>query len=77
VKGRPEQSLLPEPLQKWKSRPPAAETIVLASAEKLNAASPYVIAPLSQVSGIIVEAETPEEIVADFRRLGITVTRAS
>ena len=55
----------------------AAETIVLASAEKLNAASPYVIAPRSQVSGIIVEAETPEEIVADFRRLGITVTRAS
>jgi DeoR/GlpR family transcriptional regulator of sugar metabolism len=55
----------------------AAETIVLASAEKLNAASPYVIALLSQVSGVIVEAETPEEIVADFRRLGITVTRAS
>jgi len=55
----------------------AAETIVLASSEKLNAASPYVIAPLSEVSGIIVEADTPEEIVADFRRLGITVTRAS
>ena len=55
----------------------AAETIVLASAEKLNAASPYVIAPLSEVSGIIVEADTPEEVVADFRRLGITVTRAS
>ena len=55
----------------------AAETIVLASAEKLNAASPYVIAPLSEISGIIVEADTPEEIVTDFRRLGITVTRAS
>ena len=54
----------------------AAETIVLASSEKLNAASPYVIAPLTEVSGIIVEADTPEEIVADFRRLGITVTRA-
>jgi DeoR/GlpR family transcriptional regulator of sugar metabolism len=55
----------------------AAETIVLASAEKLNAASPYVIAPLSEVSGIIVEADTPEEIVGDFRRLGIAITRAS
>jgi hypothetical protein len=29
------------------------------------------------VSGIIVEEDTPEEVVADFRRLGITVTRAS
>jgi DeoR/GlpR family transcriptional regulator of sugar metabolism len=54
----------------------AAETIVLASSEKLNAASPYVIAPLSEVSGIIVEADTPEEITADYQRLGVTVTRA-
>ena len=27
--------------------------------------------------GIIVEADTPEDIVADFRRLGIAITRAS
>jgi DeoR/GlpR family transcriptional regulator of sugar metabolism len=54
----------------------AAETIVLASSEKLNAASPYVIAPLTEVSGIIVEADASEEIVAEYRRLGITVTRA-
>ena len=54
----------------------AAETIVLASAEKLNAASPYVIAPLSEVSGIVIERSVPEEITAPFVRLGLTVTRA-
>src|SRR5450631_1052478 len=37
----------------------AAETYVLISAEKLNAASPYVIAELSEVDGIIVEAGIP------------------
>src|SRR4051794_4449865 len=30
----------------------AAETVVLASSEKLNAASPYVVVPLSEISGI-------------------------
>lgn len=54
----------------------AAETIVLASAEKLNAASPYVIAPLSEVSGMIVEKGTPPEITEPFERLGLVVTRA-
>ncbi len=54
----------------------AAETIVLASAEKLNAASSYVIAPLSEISGMIVERSTPTEITAAFERLGLLVTRA-
>jgi DeoR/GlpR family transcriptional regulator of sugar metabolism len=54
----------------------AAETIVLASSEKLHAASAYVIAPLSDVSGLIVEASVPEEVTAAFERAGLTVMRA-
>ena len=54
----------------------AAETIVLASSEKLNAASPYVIAPLSGASGIVIERGVPEELIAPFIRAGLTITRA-
>jgi len=54
----------------------AAETIVLASSEKLHAASAYVIVPLSEVSGMVVEADAPEELLAPFKRAGLTVTRA-
>jgi DeoR/GlpR family transcriptional regulator of sugar metabolism len=54
----------------------AAETIVLASAEKLNAASPYVIAPLTAVTGIVTERKVPKAETAAYTRLGIAVTRA-
>jgi DeoR/GlpR family transcriptional regulator of sugar metabolism len=53
----------------------AAETIVLASAEKRNAASPYVIAPLSEVSGIVVALKSgsgyPDKALSSF--LGVWV----
>ncbi|WP_109489479.1 DeoR/GlpR family DNA-binding transcription regulator [Occallatibacter savannae] len=55
----------------------AAETIVLASSEKLNAVSPYVIAPISAVTGMIVTDQVKSKILAHFARLGITITRAS
>lgn len=54
----------------------AAETIVLASSEKLGAASPYLVAPVSEVSGMIVERSVPAEATAVYERLGVTVTRA-
>ncbi len=54
----------------------AAETILLASAEKLNAASPYLILPLQDLSGIITEKSVAEEITKPFSELGITVSRA-
>jgi len=54
----------------------AADTIVLASSEKLNAASPYVIMPVREASGIIVERAVPREATEVYERLGITVTRA-
>jgi DeoR/GlpR family transcriptional regulator of sugar metabolism len=55
----------------------AAETIVLVSAEKLGAASPYGIAPLGEISGIVVESSVPAEALLPYERMGITVTRAS
>ena len=54
----------------------AAETIVLVSAEKLSAASPYAIVPLTEISGIVVERSTPAEATAVYERMGIAVTRA-
>ncbi len=53
----------------------AAETILLASAEKLNAASPFVIAPVTEASEIVVVRRVSEEATAEFERLGITITR--
>jgi DeoR/GlpR family transcriptional regulator of sugar metabolism len=55
----------------------AAETIVLASPEKLNAVSPYVIAPISEITGMIVVAGTKQKVLAPYLRLGVTITKAS
>jgi DeoR/GlpR family transcriptional regulator of sugar metabolism len=55
----------------------AAETIVLASAEKLNAASPFVIAPVTEVSEMMVQRDVPKDATAGFERMGIGVTRVS
>ncbi len=54
----------------------AAETYVLVSAEKLNAASPYVIGGTTDISGIIVEPAVPRESLEPFERAGLTVIRA-
>jgi DeoR/GlpR family transcriptional regulator of sugar metabolism len=54
----------------------AADTIVLASAEKLNAASTYKIVGLEAISGIITERTADAKLIAPYKDLGITVTRA-
>lgn len=54
----------------------AAETVVLASTEKLGVASAYVIAPVSKVSGMIVEKGVDEVTVKPYLTLGLTVIRA-
>jgi len=54
----------------------AAETIVLGSSEKLNAVSPYVIAPISEITGMIVAADTKSKLLAPYAKLGITITKA-
>ncbi|MBN3765027.1 DeoR/GlpR family DNA-binding transcription regulator [Burkholderia sp. Ac-20365] len=54
----------------------AAETVVLASSEKLNAASAYMIAGIDAVSTIIVEKGAAETATAPFETLGVSIVRA-
>jgi DeoR/GlpR family transcriptional regulator of sugar metabolism len=54
----------------------AAETVVLASADKLNAASKYMIGELALASAIIVERSTDEGLIEPLARAGLTVLRA-
>lgn len=54
----------------------AAETYVLLTAEKLNTASPYVIAALSEIDGLVVESRISRGDLAPFKRAGLTIVRA-
>lgn len=54
----------------------AAETVVLASPEKLTTASPYRIVGLAEIGGIVVPAGTPDEVLQPYRALGIALTLA-
>jgi len=54
----------------------AAETYVLASSEKLGAASPYAVVGLDEVSGIIIERGADKALTKPFEKRGITVIRA-
>ncbi|MGA3047190.1 MAG: DeoR/GlpR family DNA-binding transcription regulator [Terracidiphilus sp.] len=54
----------------------AADTIVLASSEKLNAASPYAVVSLSEISGIITERAADKALTRPYERMRIPVTRA-
>ncbi|MFL6429494.1 MAG: DeoR/GlpR family DNA-binding transcription regulator, partial [Acidobacteriaceae bacterium] len=54
----------------------AADTFVLASSEKLNAASPYSVIPLDAVSGIITERGVEPAVLRAFRRLKTPIIRA-
>lgn len=51
----------------------AAETIVLASPEKLATASPYQVIPLDDLSGLVTMAGVPEELLAPYRQRGIAI----
>lgn len=55
----------------------AAETVVLASQEKLLAASAYVVAPMKAASRVLVPAATPERTLRTLRAGGTTVRRVS
>ena len=51
----------------------AAETVVLASPEKLMAASPFIVAPLAEASQVVVARETPARVVRALRASGVTL----
>lgn len=54
----------------------SAETIVLASAEKLLAASAFVVAPLRELSRLVVPTTTPERTMRALRAGGVKVQRS-
>jgi DeoR/GlpR family transcriptional regulator of sugar metabolism len=54
----------------------AAETIVLASSEKLNAASAYSVVPLDEISGIITERAADDALTRPYEKMKIPVIRA-
>jgi DeoR/GlpR family transcriptional regulator of sugar metabolism len=54
----------------------AAEVVVLASTEKLGAASPYVIADIDTVSSIVVDRGAPDAIRRQLRAKGVAVVVA-
>ncbi len=53
----------------------AAETVVLASPEKLLAASPFVVAPLSELSLLVVARATPARVTRALRAGGVDVRK--
>jgi DeoR/GlpR family transcriptional regulator of sugar metabolism len=55
----------------------AAETVVLASAEKLMAASPFLVAAFAEFSLLVVPAKTPDRVVRALRTGGVKIERAS
>ncbi len=54
----------------------AAETVVLASADKLGAASPFTIAPLSELAALVVPASTPAPLRKELQAGGVKVSTA-
>jgi DeoR/GlpR family transcriptional regulator of sugar metabolism len=54
----------------------AAETIVLASSEKLATVSPYRVVGLGDISGIVLPADTPAALLAQYQERGLTLTFA-
>jgi DeoR/GlpR family transcriptional regulator of sugar metabolism len=54
----------------------AAETVVLASSEKIGAASAYKIADVRAASAVMVEKATPARLTRSLARLGVRIIRA-
>jgi DeoR/GlpR family transcriptional regulator of sugar metabolism len=69
--GDPEEAAIKRALSRH-----AAETVVLASREKLGAASPFLVARLNDIDAIVVEGNLPDDEVEPYRHLGITVILA-
>jgi DeoR/GlpR family transcriptional regulator of sugar metabolism len=54
----------------------AADTIVLASAEKLLAGSPFLVTPFKEIALLVVPPKTPDRTVRALRSGGVKVERA-
>ena len=54
----------------------AAETYVLASAEKIGAASPFTVLPLTAVAGVVTDAPADDETMQRLAEAGVPVVPA-
>lgn len=54
----------------------AAETVVLASSEKIGAASAWVIQPVSAATTLLVSPEAPAAALAPLRKAGLAILRS-
>ena len=54
----------------------SAETYVLATSEKIGAASPYTVIPLHEATAVIIESSTPDGQVRALRRKGVELIRS-
>ena len=52
----------------------SAEVLALATADKLRTASPWLVAPLADVTHLVTDAD--EELTADYAAAGVSVVRA-
>ena len=55
----------------------AAEVVALAGAEKLETASPFVVAPLKELTYLVTEQAANSRVLKQYEKLGITIVRAS
>jgi DeoR/GlpR family transcriptional regulator of sugar metabolism len=54
----------------------AAETHVLLTTEKINAASPYLIVPLNDIDGLVVDSGVTPNALEPYERMGLSIVRA-
>jgi DeoR/GlpR family transcriptional regulator of sugar metabolism len=54
----------------------AADTYVLASSEKIGAASAFTVLPLADISGIITDAPADHPVIQELRHNGTTIIKA-
>ena len=54
----------------------AADTYVLASSEKIGAASPFTVLPLNEVSGIVTDAPADHPVLPELRERGVPIIAA-
>jgi DeoR/GlpR family transcriptional regulator of sugar metabolism len=54
----------------------AADVIAVSAADKLGSAGPYVVAPITELTHMVVERSLEDEEIEPYRRLGIEVVTA-
>ena len=66
--GNPEEAAIKRALSRQ-----AGETMVLASREKLGAASPFLIGMLNDVDALVVESGLPDALTQPYQQAGVTM----